>query len=294
MAKRILITGGTGFIGKALVEKLLAKGDQITILSRQNLVSDQVRYIQNLNQFKNLNEFDAVINLAGEPIFAKRWTAKQKAILRSSRIDLTAQLADLIEKSDNPPKVFLSGSATGFYGDLPQSAKFFDEQTACGTGFAASLCHEWEQTALRVASETRVCLLRTGLVMDKSGGALKAMLPLYRWGLGGKLGSGEQHWAWIALADYLQAVEFLLENAQCEGAFNLAAPHPATNAEFNRLLAHQLNRPAFCHAPAFALKLLLGERSQLLLNNQSLVPQRLLEQGFIFQYPQLPTFDILN
>lgn len=287
MARCILITGGTGFIGKALVEKLLAKGDKITVLTRQNLVSDQIRYLQNLNQFNDLNEFDAVINLAGEPIFNQRWTAKQKAILRSSRIEMTAELVELIKNSQNPPKVFLSGSATGFYGNLPLSANLFDEQTPCGTSFTASLCKEWEQTALQVADRTRVCLLRTGLVMDKSGGALKAMLPLYRLGLGGKLGSGKQHWAWIALADYLQAVEFLLENAQCQGAFNLVAPRPATNAEFNHWLAQQIHRPAFCHVPTFVLKLLLGERSQLLLDNQPLAPQKLLAQGFVFQFQAL-------
>lgn len=285
---RIFITGGTGFIGKALCQKLIEKGHQLTVLTRQKNPDLQgVNFCQDLTKLENLNAFDAVINLAGEPIFAQRWTLQQKQKLLNSRVKLTQQIVDLIHKSKAPPKVFLSGSATGIYGDLP-FAKKADERTACGSQFPAQLCTEWEQTASQAQTEqTRVCLLRTGIVLDKSGGALKEMLPLYRLGLGGKLGNGKQHWAWISLDDHIRAILFLLENLASQGAYNLVAPHSVSNAEFNRELAKYLHRPAFFSVPSFALECLLGERSQLLLDNQPLVPQKLLDEGFQFNTPNL-------
>ncbi len=284
----ILMTGGTGFIGSALVENLKAQGHQLTILSRTVRPSQQaVKFIQNFANLQDLNDFDAVINLAGEPIFAKRWAVQQKQILTASRVNLTTQLAELINRSSTPPHTFLSGSAIGFYGDLPPSANFYAESTACGTNFTAKLCQQWEKAALKAVEKTRVCLLRTGTVLDPKGGALKAMLPLYRWGFGGKLGSGKQYWAWFSLEDYLQAVIFLLENAKAQGAFNMAAPAPATNAEFNHWLAKQCHRPAIFNTPAFALKCILGERACLLLDNQPIVPKKLQDLGFSFQHNRL-------
>lgn len=287
----ILLTGGTGFIGSALSRQLVAQGHHLTILSRQARPNTQaVKFIQNFANLPNLNGIDAIINLAGEPIFDKAWTNAQKAELRRSRLEITAKLAELCRNSDNPPHTFLSGSATGYYGNLPDFAENCDETTACSNDFAAELCDEWEQTALRAQSEkTRVCLLRTGIVLDKQGGALKRMLPLYRFGFGGKLGNGQQYWAWISLRDQLRAIQFLLENQQAQGAFNLVAPTPLRNETFNRQLADALNRPAFFHAPQFALKMLLGERAQLLLDNQPLIPQKLFAAGFQFDDP---TFDV--
>lgn len=283
----ILLTGGTGFIGRALTQALLDEGHSLTLLTRQIAPKDflqAVKFCQNLADFTHLNNFDAVINLAGEPIFDNQWTNAQKQILQQSRLDLTRKLADLIRKSDNPPHTFISGSATGYYGDLPPSANFYDETTACGANFTAQLCQQWEAEASKAKNEnTRVCLVRTGLVIDETGGALKRMLPLYRANLAGKLGSGKQYWAWIALQDHIQAVIFLLKNAKCQGAFNLVAPTPVTNAEFNQKLAQQLRRCAIFHVPAWALQFTLGERSQILLDNQPLVPKKLIENGFIFQ-----------
>lgn len=289
---KILLTGGTGFIGSALSQQLTTQGHRLVILSRQAKTDTQaVKFIQNFANLSNLNDIDAIINLAGEPIFDKAWTNSQKAELRRSRLEITAKLVELCLNSDNPPHTFLSGSATGYYGNMPDFAKNCDETTACGAGFTAELCYEWEQTALRAQSEkTRVCLLRTGIVLDKQGGALKRMLPLYRFGLGGKLGRGQQHWAWISLRDQLRAIQFLLENPQAQGAFNLVAPTPLRNETFNRQLADTLNRPAFFHAPQFALKMLLGERAKLLLDNQPLAPQKLLMAGFRFANP---TFELL-
>ncbi|OOH89620.1 TIGR01777 family protein [Pasteurellaceae bacterium 15-036681] len=281
----ILITGGTGFVGKALSQALLDQNHQLTILTRQKISNTQaVSYCQNLTDFANLNQFDAVINLSGEPIFDKAWSPQQKRILIDSRIRITQQLVELIQKSDIPPHTFISASATGYYGDLPYSAKNCDEQTACGNKFTAQLCQQWEDAALQAQSEnTRVCLARTGIVLDKAGGALKRMLPLYRLGLAGKLGSGKQHWAWISLRDEIKAILFLLENQQVQGAFNLVAPQPITNKEFNKLLAKSLKRPAILAVPAFILKIILGERSQLLLDNQPIIPKKLMSYGFRFQ-----------
>lgn len=283
----IFITGGTGFIGKALCERLVAQGYQLTVLTRQTLADTQaVRFVPHFATAGFFEEVDAVINLAGEPIFAKRWTAAQKQRLRTSRIDLTAELVKQMAACRNPPHTLISASATGFYGNLPV-ANFYDEQTACADDFAAKLCADWEAEALKAQAFCRVCLIRTGMVLSSEGGALAQMLPLYRYGLGGKLGGGAQYWSWISLEDQLRAICFLLEKRECFGAYNLVAPKPVTNAEFNQQLAQALHRPAFCAVPSLGLKLALGERSQLLLDNQPLVPARLLAAGFSFQHPEL-------
>lgn len=280
----IFITGGTGFIGTTLCQALIQQGHQLTVLTRQQKPSQQaVTYCKDLTNFSNFNQFDAVINLAGEPIFDKAWATKQKQTLLQSRLDITEQLVERIQASSTPPHTFISGSATGYYGDLP-FAKNYDELTACGKAFPAQLCQQWEACALKAQSEkTRVCLIRTGIVLDKQGGALKQMLPLYRLGLGGKLGSGKQHWAWISLNDEIRAILFLLNHSTCQGAFNLVAPQSITNENFNKTLAKMLGRPAFFSVPAFILRFLLGERSQLLLDNQPLVPKHLTAMGFVFE-----------
>lgn len=289
---KIFMTGGTGFIGSVLVERLKAENHQLTILTRnRHLQSDepQIQYCYSLDDFSDLNAFEAVINLAGEPIFDKRWTESQKRKLYESRVELTEKIAELIQKSSCPPHTFLSGSAIGIYGDLAKSANFYTELTACNSPhFAAMLCRQWEAAALKAQSEkTRVCLLRTGTVLSLNGGALKKMLPIYKAGLGGKLGNGKQYCAWISLRDHIQAVIFLLKNAKCSGAFNLVASNPVTNREFNRILAKAVYRPAIFSVPEFVLKLVLGERSCLLLDNQQIVPQKLIEAGFEFSDPIL-------
>ncbi|MDD0825062.1 TIGR01777 family oxidoreductase [Mannheimia sp. AT1] len=296
---RIFITGGTGFIGSELVKHLKSENHHLTLLTRnRELKSDdsQIEYCYSLADFTDFNDIDAVINLAGEPIFDKRWTDEQKEKLIKSRVEITAQLSELINKSENPPHTFLSGSAIGIYGDLPPSAKFYTESTACkGNHFASTLCQKWEEAALQAKSEqTRVCLIRTGTVLSTKGGALKKMLPLYQCGLAGKLGSGKQYWGWISLRDHIQAVIFLLKNAKCSGAFNFVAPNPVTNAEFNQIFATAVNRPAIFAAPAFALKLILGERACLLLDNQAIVPEKLLAACFQFQDPILTENIFLN
>lgn len=290
---KILITGGTGFIGQHLIPHLLKRHYQLTVLTRQQAVpwlsQAGVTLCHNLQKFKTLDPFDTVINLAGAPIFDRYWSHSRKQQLYQSRIQLTTQLAQLIQHSAQPPDTFISGSATGYYGNITDKAmKAYQgsEQTPMGNGFAADLCHHWEQAALTAQSQsTRVCLLRTGLVLSPQGGILKRILPFYRWGLGGKLGSGRQHWAWIHLSDYIHAILHLLDHTNQQGAFNLVAPNPIPQHQFNQQLATQLKRPAFCHTPACLLKGLLGERVQLLLDSQPLQSQALFASGFTFRYP---------
>ncbi|WP_109083580.1 TIGR01777 family oxidoreductase [Aggregatibacter kilianii] len=288
---KILITGATGFIGTALIPQLLAQNHQITALVRniekaQQQLPHVVELINTLDYFQHFNQFDAVINLAGEPIFDRRWTNKQKVRLESSRISLTEKLTQLINQSDEPPVCFISGSATGYYGDCGEQS--IDENTSPANHFAAQLCQHWEAAALK--ANTRVCVVRTGLVLAHQGGALAKMLPLYRYGLGGKLGSGQQYWGWISLTDMVNGILFLLENGTCKGPFNFVAPQVVRNARFNKILGIILKRPHFATVPAFLLKFMLGERACLLLDSQKLIPQNLLTHGFQFQHPDLAQY----
>ena len=282
---KILITGATGFIGTALITQLLAQNHQITALVRniekaQQQLPHAVGLINTLDYFQHFNQFDAVINLAGEPIFDRRWTDKQKVCLESSRISLTEKLAQLINQSNEPPTCFISGSATGYYGDCGEQP--IGENTSPANNFTAQ---HWEAAALK--ANTRVCLVRTGLVLAHQGGALAKMLPLYRCGLGGKLGSGQQYWGWISLTDMVNGILFLLENVACNGPFNFVAPHAVRNTKFNKILGIILKRPHFATVPAFLLKFMLGERAGLLLDSQKLIPQNLLDHGFQFQHLDL-------
>lgn len=288
----ILITGATGFVGSSLLNELMKKSHKLTALSRSaekyQTQNPQINWISHLDQ-ADFNQIDAIINLAGEPIFHKSWTAEQKKCLIQSRVDLTHTLSQKIIAAENPPKVFISGSATGYYGG--QNELRLTEQSPPCDNFTGQLCQQWENAALKAQSaKTRVCLLRTGIVLDKSGGALAKMLPFYRLGLGGKLGNGKQFWAWISLQDMIRAILFLLDNPQCEGSFNLVSPNPIRHNGFNRLLGQQLKRPCFFHTPTMLLQFLLGERACLLLDSQRIVPEKLLQAGFEFQDADLAAF----
>jgi uncharacterized protein (TIGR01777 family) len=288
---RILITGGTGFIGRALVSRLLQRGDQITVLSRDitkasALLGDQVDVWESLEQWRAEKHFDAVINLAGEPIIDKAWTEKRKHALLASRIGITELLLQGIRRCHQKPEVLLSGSAIGIYGDSGNSV--CTESTALADDFAAGLCRQWERAAEPAEQlGVRTVFLRTGLVLHQDGGMLKKLLLPFKLGLGSRLGDGRQMMSWVHRHDYLNAVLFLLDNRQCHGAFNLTAPNPVTNAEFTEALAESLGRKAIVATPAFLLKPVLGKRAILLFGGQKVLPEKLSRAGFTFRYPQL-------
>lgn len=288
---KILMTGGTGFVGSAFIKRY---GDQheITVVSRhpkqaKKTLGPTVSVLPSLAELEHLNAFDAVINLAGEPIADKRWTDAQKERIEQSRWHITETLVGLCAASDHPPHTFLSGSAIGYYGRQGATPVTEDDNTPHDE-FSHQLCKRWEAIAQEAASEqTRVCLLRTGVVLAGHGGALKKMLPPFRLGLGGPIGDGQQMMSWIHLDDMVAGIQFLLEHDQCQGPYNFTAPHPASNEAFSKTLGKVLHRPAFFRVPAFVLRTALGEMSDLLLTGQAVLPQRLEQAGFVFEYPQL-------
>jgi len=288
---RILITGGTGFIGTALVQRLRARGDDITVLcrnagkARQRLGEDVVLWTD-FSAWTPEVFFDAVVNLAGEPIIDRPWTEKRRHVLRSSRIGLTERLLAAIAGAVRKPEVLLSGSAVGYYGNTADAP--CTESSQAGTDFSARLCQDWERSALQAeAMDIRTVLLRTGLVLHADGGLLKKMHFPFRCGLASQLGDGNQMMAWIHRRDYLDALLFLMDNPDCWGAYNMTAPQPVNNREFTKQYAESLHRPALLKTPAWVLKAGLGERSTLLLEGQRALPERLLQAGFRFKYATL-------
>ncbi len=283
----ILVTGGTGLIGRHLVPRLLSLGHTVTVVTRdpekaRSRFDQRVNIWKGLSDVQDVDAFDAVINLAGEPIADKRWTAAQKQRLCQSRWQITQRLVTLIKSSDNPPSVLISGSATGYYGDLGEVLVTEDEPPH--NEFTHKLCAKWEQIASQAQSDkTRVCLLRTGVVFAPQGGILAKMLPLFRMGLGGPLGTGRQYMAWIHIDDMVNGILWLLDNA-LQGPFNMVSPYPVRNEQFTHTLGHVLSRPAFIRAPATAIKLLMGESAVLVLGGQRALPKRLEESGFGFRW----------
>ena len=288
---KILITGGTGFIGSALIKKLLPQEHQITVLSRNadkvaKLFADNVTPLTDLQALDVSDHFDIIINLAGAPIFDKRWTAAQKTIIRDSRIQLTQQLIDKIATMQQKPQLLISGSAIGFYGD--QGDTELTEQSNSVADFSQQLCADWEQAALQAEQYgVRVCLMRTGLVLGRDGGLLQRMLLPFKLGLGGRIGNGRQWMSWIHLQDWIAIAENMINDNSMQGAYNATAINPVTNLEFSKTLAEVINRPAFLPLPACVLKILLGEMSELVLGSQKVLPERLLQQGFEFQFSDL-------
>lgn len=291
MEKRILITGGTGFIGQSLCQKLIADGHTLTVLSRQpahnvRSVCGRVEAVSELSQLNGGEGFDAVINLAGEGIADKRWTEARKKALRDSRIELTNQLVDTIKTWKTLPAVLVSGSAVGFYGD--QGSLRVTEDTPPHDEFTHQMCSDWEQAALRLEpAGVRVCLSRTGVVAGPGGGFLQRMLLPFKLGLGGRLGSGEQYMPWVHRDDVVAALVWMMETETASGAYNVVSPNPVTNRQFTKCLAGVLGRPAIFPAPAPVLKLALGEMAGLLLTGQMAVPERLEAEGFQFRFPDL-------
>jgi uncharacterized protein (TIGR01777 family) len=285
---RILITGGTGFIGQALCPRLAAAGHEVVLLSRQAKprlpggASSSVTRLDDLDA----GGFGGVINLAGEPIGEGRWTPARRKLLLDSRIGTTSRLIEWMQRAKRPPGVLVSASAVGYYGE--QGEREVTEDTQPTPGFTHDLCAAWEREAGRATDlGVRLCIPRIGVVLDRDGGALAKMLPAFRMGAGGRLGSGQHWFPWIHREDMAAILQWLLENPAASGAYNASAPNPATNDAFTRALGRALGRPTLLPMPAAALKLLFGEMSELLLVSDRMVPKRLLQEGFRFRYPNL-------
>jgi hypothetical protein len=288
---RILITGGTGFIGAHLCGQLLEAGHQLVVFSRrpeqvESLCGQAVEAIGSLDEITRQSEFDAVINLAGEPIADKRWSARRKQLLMESRLETTRKLVQAVAAMHRPPSCLINASAVGFYGD--QGDRPVDESTLPHEEFSHELCRLWEQAANKAAEYgVRVCIVRIGLVVGPGGGFVSRMLPAFKLGLGGPLGNGRQWMSWVHRSDLVRLFEWLLTHDQARGVYNGTAPNPVTNREFTRTLAKVLHRPACLPMPAFAAKALFGEMSRLLLTGQRVYPKRMTDAGFEFNYPQL-------
>tara|TARA_R110002110_G_scaffold119309_2_gene293733 strand:- start:17602 stop:18483 length:882 start_codon:yes stop_codon:yes gene_type:complete len=280
----ILITGGTGFIGSALTKALVNRGDSVCILSRnKSKVMQGIESFENISEINKNTDLDAIINLAGAPI-DKRWTQSYKKKLLGSRITTTQNIITLIKKLKNKPKILISASAIGYYGN--QGDVIIDEDAEPNDEFTHKLCQQWESEARKAELEgVNVCITRLGVVLGKDNGALKKMLPAFKMAIGGRLGSGQQYFSWVHIDDVISAFLFLLENNK-NSTYNLSAPNPVTNSTFTKSLGKQLNRPTILPMPGFIIRILFGEMGQkLLLNGQRVIPQKLQDEGFNFKYP---------
>lgn len=293
----VLITGGTGFIGSALLPKLKARGDCVWVLTRQPpdaLNHEQVgfHYIQSLADIPNDQGIDAIINLAGESLASKRWNNDFKHKLVSSRVSTTTLIGQWLSargmQGASIPRLLLSGSAIGFYGN--RGDETLTELSSAGTGFASELCQQWEQAAKQVAvtHTMHLCLMRIGVVLDKKGGAFEQMRASFDKKVATRMGGGRQYFSWIHREDLTNAILFLLDNNTASGTFNLTAPEPVNNATFTRALATRLRTWVSLPIPAFLMKVLVGEMAdELLLSGQKVMPEKLLNMGFTFKHPIL-------
>jgi hypothetical protein len=291
-ASRVAVTGASGLIGSALVGALKADGHEVVRLvrrpprAREEAEWDPSGRRQGLTAAA-IEGCQAVVHLAGAGVADQRWTARYKRVLRDSRVLGTAAVAAAIASLDTPPRVFLCGSAIGYYGDTGERA--VDEDAPAGTGFLAELCQEWEAAAAPAQrAGVRTAFARTGLVVARSGGAWGRLFPLFRAGLGGRLGNGRQYWSFIALDDEIAALRFLLrDDTTLSGPVNLTGPEPVTNREVTRAMGRVLHRPTLFHAPAPLLRLVLGDFAEDVLGSQRVLPTRLLAEGFTFRHPTI-------
>ncbi len=290
---RVVISGATGFLGRALVLRLLRDGHELVALARTpasagSRLGGDVRVVDVTDAAAvegAMADAEAVVNLAGESV-AQRWTTKRKAQLRASRIDTTRKLIESAAHAGAKLRAFVSASAIGIYGDTADAA--VDESAAPANDFLATLCRDWEAEA-RGAEKlgARVAIMRFGVVLGDGGGALATLLPMFRSGVGGKLGDGRQWFSWVHLQDACEAIAQALVDDRYHGPINVTAPNPVTNAEFTRALGTVLGRPTVITTPKLAVKLALGEAATAVLSSQRIIPARLLQLGFTFTYPEL-------
>jgi len=286
---KLVITGASGLIGSALVRE--AEKNQIEVVKlvrkapkdKSEVQWDPNRAILDLD---TIEKSTAIVHLAGAGVGDRRWTKKYKKEILNSRVKTTETLANAIVNLRNPPSVFVSGSAMGYYGDTGDLA--VDENASLGEGFLSDVVFNWEYAAQRVRNNNiRVVHPRTGLVMSKRGGLLRKVLPLFRLGLGGKLGNGKQYWSYISLEDEIRAIFKLIDDVRLTGGVNLTNPNPVTNLEFTKALSSVVNKPAFFHVPAIALKIALGEFSVEALGSSRVLPSKLKAAGFKFNQPDI-------
>lgn len=298
----IVIAGGTGFLGSPLAEMYAEDGNEVRVLTR-GLPSGESRHdpgtgVPGISRVgwtpdggsgpwaRALEGVDAVINLSGESLSSKRWSAQAKKQFRDSRILATRSLATAIKAAATPPALFISGSAVGIYG--PSDDRALTERDAPGNDFLAQLCVEWEQEALKAErSGTRIVLLRTGIVLERSGGALPEMMRPFKFFAGGPLGSGRQFVSWIHRLDWVEIVRWIVQTPAVSGPVNATAPHPVTNKHLSRALGHAMHRPSLLPAPAFALKIVLGEFANSVLTGQRVLPACAEHHGYHFRYPEI-------
>jgi uncharacterized protein (TIGR01777 family) len=288
----VTITGGTGFVGSRLVERLVSDGHRLGILGRspQTGVHPEVRYHlwaaeKGVLPPESLEGVDAVVHLAGEPI-SRRWTPEIKRRVRTSRVEGTRGLVAAIRQMERRPRVLVSASAVGYYGD--RGDERLTEQSAPGKGFLPEVCAAWEAEADKAAElGIRVVKLRIGLVLGIGGGALAQMLPPFKMFIGGSLGGGRQWMSWIHLDDLVGLIQFALDHPEVSGAVNAVAPNPVRNSQFTRVLARTLRRPALMQVPPQGLRLLFGEMAQLMLDSQKVVPEAAQKAGYQFAYDEL-------
>ncbi len=286
-----LVLGGTGFIGREIVKQLSTCNEEIIVLSRNHrhavkILGSAVKLISTLNELGSDKDITGIINLAGESMAEGRWSEQRKKRLESSRIDVTADIIELIRRLKVKPECLISGSAIGYFGDSGDN--ILTEYSDSHEDFGSRLCASWEAQALRAkAYGVRVCIIRTGLVIGKNGGFVKKMLPSFKLGLGGKLGHGKQWMSWIHIIDITRIICTLVETPKMQGIYNATAPTPVTNAEFTKTLAFVLKKPAFIKLPTAILKLMFGEMAILLLTGQRVIPDRLNKAGFDFKFNKL-------
>jgi len=288
MPAKILVSGSSGLIGAALIPALKSSGYEITCLVRGTASSrDQIQWdpAQPLVP-ESVSGFDAVVHLAGESIVG-RWTEGKKRRIRESRVKGTLRLAEALAKAPQRPRVLISASAIGYYGDRGEGT--LREDSASGSGFLPEVCREWEDaTELATKAGIRTVQMRFGLVLSRFGGALQKMLPPFRLGVGGNMGNGRQWWSWIDIDDLVGAVQHVIKTETLRGPVNVVGPSPVTNAEFTKTLASVLSRPAILPMPAFAARLVFGQMGdELLLASQRVEPAKLLASGYVFQKPDL-------
>jgi hypothetical protein len=285
---KVIVTGGTGFLGTPLVVQLRAEGNDVVVLTRGRAAPGHITWLPDGTVgpwAKAIEGADAVINLAGESIAGHRWTTAHKARIRDSRILATRSIVAAIHGAGRKPATLVNASAVGYYGSRGDAT--LTEESPPGEDFLAMVCRAWEAEALAATDASRVILLRSAPVLERNGGVLPQIARPFRLFIGGPVGSGTQYWSWIHRHDWVAMVSWALETSHISGPLNLAAPAPVSNREFARTLGRVLKRPAFMPAPAFALRLVLGEMADVLLFSQRVIPAKAEALGFHFQYAAL-------